>query len=125
MGYDETTASMVELLAQVGDELRRQDVLWGEQDHPFRLGRNATHIQEALSNSAENYAKAAGSWKRANDRRVQYGIPAWDSILLEEVYEALAETNEDRAVTELIQVAAVAINAALSIQRNGLAGKTD
>jgi hypothetical protein len=35
--------------------------------------------------------------------------PGWDVILMEEVYEALAEKDPDRLRAELVQVAAVAV----------------
>jgi len=53
---------------------------------------------------------AAARAQRVNDLRVQRGEPAtWEMILLEEVWEALAETDPVKLRAELIQVAAVAV----------------
>ncbi|MGL5825583.1 MAG: hypothetical protein ACRCYU_12350 [Nocardioides sp.] len=46
------------------------------------------------------------------------GTMGWDTILQEEVFEALSESNPEKAVAELIQVAAVAVAAADSLRRN-------
>ena len=95
---------------QVLSELDRQDQKWGQQDHPdfspkgYDIGRRADW---AL---AEN-------WKRSNAVRAANDALAWDGILLEEVYEALAESDEEALEAELIQVAAVAQQWVAAIRR--------
>lgn len=105
-----------ELLARVAEELQAQDDKWGEQNHPLVMDYSEFGL------TREGYGARADLWKRENDQRAKNGTLAWDGIQLEEVYEALAEDDAERAVTELIQTAAVAISAAASIQRNGLDG---
>ena len=46
--------------------------------------------------------------KALNDARMESGAHSWDAILLEEVFEALVESDPARRRTELVQVAAVA-----------------
>lgn len=90
-------------------EMRRHDTLWGEQNHRD-LGMTATPGMFAFS---------ADDWKRINEARVNRGPNwvAWDGILLEEVYEALGEPDEDKMRVELVQVAAVALQWAGAIRR--------
>lgn len=98
----------VDVAEQVLDERRRQDEKWGEQNHPsfppfstwpFRFNRLALQLKEA------------------NDRFDKEGKLTWQDILLEEVYEALAETDPDYREAELIQVAAVAMAEVECIRR--------
>ena len=102
-----------DLFVRLADELQRQNVKWGEQNHPLVGGSNAYR---------KSFAALAADLKRQNELRALTGSIGWDDILREEVYEALEEDDPARAVYELIQVAAVALQAALSIQRNGLDG---
>jgi hypothetical protein len=59
--------------------------------------------------TAEFEAEAT-RWKSINGVRAREGITAWDGVLLEEVFEALAETDPAKLRTELVQVAAVIVN---------------
>lgn len=52
----------------------------------------------------------ADAWKRTNALRVERGELAWDGILLEEVFEALAEADPAAMRAELVQAAAVIVN---------------
>lgn len=98
----------------VGDELRSQDDKWGQQDHPI------LHKASGWLDLGE-YAREARSWKRRNDFRVESGKLSWDGILLEEVFEALCETDAKAQEEELIQVAAVALQMVLFLQRKAAA----
>lgn len=91
--------STIGTLSEVLDERERQDFRWGEQNHKDRPeGLNFALLRLNVEN-----------WQQENDRRVKGDRLAWDGVLLEEVWEALAEVNEDRLREELIQVAAVAV----------------
>ena len=84
------------VLREVNDERNRQDAKWGEQNHPNGTGHSNQKAQAEI----------------ARDRCDDYfsmGIGAWDLILLEEVWEALAESDPEKLRTELVQVAAVAV----------------
>jgi hypothetical protein len=102
-----------EILAAVVAERERQEVLWGEQNHSDRMPANYP------VGDRPNAELAAVHWKNTNAARVAWmndlGVPrdrnaAWDGILLEEVYEALAESDPEKLRTELVQSMAVILN---------------
>lgn len=103
----ETQAVLLEIEA----ERKAQDARWGEQNHAQQGG-------DVPAKAIAHYNDAANSWKRINDERVGKGNLGWDGILLEEVYEALAETDPAKRRAELVQVAAVAACAIECIDRN-------
>ncbi|GLY55369.1 hypothetical protein [Lentzea sp. NBRC 102530] len=96
-------------LKQVHEERARQDARWGEQNHPYRSPLTGL---DWCRDSVEY-------WQAANAVRVEIGQLAWDGILLEEVFEALAEQDSDRRIEELTQVAAVAVAMIEAIKRGG------
>lgn len=83
------------VLTSVERELYRQDELWGEQNHPDGTGDWAAISAEIYRRDTETAAKG--------------GYITYRHILLEEVYEAMAESDRNKLKTELIQVAAVAV----------------
>ena len=94
------------VLQQVADERARQDNRFGIQDHPIiavnRPGHNPDFFGMVAQECKEDWAE---------------GVRDWATILLEEVYEALAETDPKRIREELVQVAAVAAAAIESLDR--------
>jgi hypothetical protein len=92
---------------EIAAERDAQVARWGQQDHP-------SSASELDRKRAE---KNADHWKQRNDARAEAGILSWDGILLEEVWEALAEEDETRRREELIQVAAVAAAEVEAIDR--------
>jgi hypothetical protein len=107
------------VLAETWTEREAQDERFGEQNHPMYDGRSLEWLPS-------RYAELANEWKARNDRRIAewdaWGVPSdrncsWDGILLEEVFEALAETDPVKIRAELIQVAAVAVAAIEAIDR--------
>jgi hypothetical protein len=78
-------------------ERDRQDAKWGEQSHPDGTGGEAFQTLAGWAKHAEKLASANGNTD-------------WTLILLEEVYEALAESDRAKLREELIQVAAVVVN---------------
>jgi|SRR5690606_10660452 len=105
------TYRILDLVAQERDE---QDMRFGEQNHPDLIELWQKDVRRL-------YQQWADEWKEANWARVMDNDLAWDSILLEEVYEALAEEDQGRLFDELIQVAAVAVAWAEAVQRRGVA----
>ena len=78
-------------------ERARQDAKWGDQSHrPDGTG-------------ALKWAALADDQKQATDEAAEDGSLTWRHILLEEVYEAFAESDPEKLTEELIQVAAVAL----------------
>lgn len=113
--------SLLSVLAEVAQERGRQDEKWGEQNHPIHwpLDGARSHLI---------YKARADEWKTINAARVRWaterGAPrgfncSWDGILLEEVYEALAEGDPAKIRAEAIQAAAVLVAMIECVDRNG------
>jgi hypothetical protein len=85
-----------QVLTEIGFERTRQDAKFGEQNHPDGTGLPI-------------YQHAANRYRDQADRNAASGVLAWRDLLLEEVYEALAEKDPIRLRAELVQVAAVAV----------------
>lgn len=86
----------LDVLAEVAIERNRQDTKWGEQNHPNGTGY-------------EFYKRLCDDARMAYDLQSSSGELTWDTILLEEVYEALTEECQANLRDELLQVAAVAV----------------
>lgn len=82
------------VLSEIGHERHRQDRKWGEQNHPDGTSVILLPTANLSRTRADEAAKA--------------GCLTWAHILTEEFYEAMAEEDQGKLRTELIQVAAVA-----------------
>lgn len=102
-----------EILRDIHKEMLRQEELWGVQHHPiFPTPGGAERLREAARSRADLV-------KEENTQRVATGHLAWDLILFEEVYEAMAEEgNTEAMITELTQVAAVAASMIEDLRRH-------
>lgn len=87
------------VLSEVRLERIKQDKRWGEQNHPDGTG------VAVLAGGQEMLDEI----RLANERAVASNTLTWTHILLEELFEAITETDPDRLSEELIQVAAVAV----------------
>lgn len=108
-----TTPGMRTFAEAVDAERQQQLAKWGDQRHPDLDSRDidivtrheyqfrATRWQEINAERAE----CTSSW-RCSDTTA-HAHTAWDGVLLEEVYEALAEADPARLRAELVQIAAV------------------
>lgn len=94
-------------------ELERQDERWGEQNHPDGTGPHVLNEDEA----EWTYLVLADEQKAWNATLVRNDKLDWRNILLEEVYEAFAESDPERLREELVQVAAVAMQWVGAIDR--------
>lgn len=108
-------------------ERARQDAKWGEQNHPDGTGRDesvlygvATQTNRYLDYSTA--AELAEHATNATNDAAESGTVTWRDILLEEVFEALAEDDATKLRTELVQVAAVAQQWAEAIDRRSARG---
>lgn len=90
--------AMVDVLA----ERARQDVKWGEQDHPDGTGPGLIVFGDGAG-SLEKRAR----WR--TDTAARYGRLTYEQILTEEWAEAVAQDDPVKLRAELVQVAAVAI----------------
>lgn len=84
------------VFADIRDERARQDAKWDEQHWP-----DGTH---------PSFAHDAEMYQAVVDSNSGQGLTNWTHILLEEVYEALAETDPAKLRDELVQAAAVIVN---------------
>ena len=85
-------------------ELDRQQAKWGPQDHPNGTGGPWQKL--GLKN-----------WRHTIKAVEAAGAITWRDILHEEVLEAHAESDPDALETELVQVAAVAVQWILAQRR--------
>jgi len=123
MTEDMRNATAAEMVAvEVALERRRQDAKWGEQNHADGTGREVPVLMEISGQSslyldAQSGARLANLATSATNDAAASGAVTWRDILLEEVFEALAEDDAVKLRTELIQVAAVAQQWAEAIDR--------
>ncbi|MEE4598261.1 hypothetical protein V2J94_41570 [Streptomyces sp. DSM 41524] len=118
------------VLDEIHAERARQEEKWGEQNHPDVDPRDIPYVTHGY------YASHADIWRQVNEERAKpsrslgrcTGHPegphphtAWDGVLLEKAYEALAEEDPARLRAELIQVAAVAVAWVEAIDRRAAA----
>ena len=89
-----TTPGLRAFAEAVDTERQAQLAKWGDQHHPDGTGG-------PLMRDQADAARAACQYLADN------GGPDWRAILLEEVYEALAESDPTALLTELVQCAAV------------------
>jgi hypothetical protein len=98
---EQTLLRIGDILASIAVERTRQELKWGVQDLP---DRPRGHIER---NPAVWHAEANRLKNSAEDFPVDI---SWQNVLLEEVYEALAETEPDKIIGELVQCAAVIVS---------------
>lgn len=104
------------VLAEIGTERRRQDKKWGEQNHPDGTGGQPLRLTE-VNLDLRTGEELALIFRARCQRLSAAGEVTWRDVLLEEVFEALAETDRERLRTELIQIAAVAVQWVEAIER--------
>lgn len=111
------------VLLEVLRERQRQDAKWGEQNHLNGTGPQSIPLHDIVRGPANatgdlHYAFGLSLQARsATNRHAEEGKVTWADILLEEVFEALAEDDPPRLRAELIQVAAVATQWVEAIER--------
>jgi hypothetical protein len=101
-----------DVLAEVDAERTAQDARWGEQNHADGTGDTDTF-------HGIEYGRWARIAKHACQTAPSNGGDRWSLILLEEVFEALVESDQVKLRAELVQVAAVAVNWIEAIDRGG------
>ena len=101
------------VLFEVAQERARQDAKWGEQNHPDGTARPWPAIFRL------SFADCAQIARLQVDHEAKIGTSNYTSILLEEVFEALAETDPAKLREELIQIAAVCVQWVQAIDRRG------
>lgn len=97
-----------QVLEEVLNERNRQRFLWGKQDHPNGTGPTGFH---------KHVAGVATRYKMDCEIATANGSLTFRHILLEEVFEAMAEEDPQALRDELVQVAAVAVQWIEAIDR--------
>jgi hypothetical protein len=108
------TTTLQSVLEEVANERLRQDEKWGQQDHPW-----VEDDEGDLFDLYFNHWNSVDHIQQWVDWCGREGDSTYAQILLEEFAEAVVETDPARARAELVQVAAVAVAAIESIDRNG------
>ena len=98
------------VFADIRDEMVKQDEKWGEQNHPMHGGK--VPERGRISHDGQ-----ADTWKAINDSRASVDQIGWDGILLEESFEAAGAATVEDQIKELVQVAAVAVQAIRALKR--------
>lgn len=100
--------------SEIAAERRRQDEKWGEQNHPdgtgpdWRiLGHGAVEWLAFVRAALDQTTKPGMAWRDGEYEVLSPTGPMWLLIALEEVFEALVESDPEKLRAELIQSAAV------------------
>ncbi|UVF61167.1 hypothetical protein SEA_AOKA_44 [Arthrobacter phage Aoka] len=93
-------------------ERETQHAVWGEQNHPAGTGPDVM-----LLGTLSRFSNLRDVAKVHTDIKAHAGKVTFADILVEEVFEALAEEDPAKLRAELIQVAAVAAQWAEAIDR--------
>ena len=122
MSTEPTTREAV--LSEVRAERTRQDAKWGEQNHPDGTGPGSSplgrirKVHAGGKGPSKLFAEGlAAMAKQATDEAAEAGTLTFADILIEEVFEALAESDPTKLRAELIQIAAVAAQWVEAIDR--------
>lgn len=106
-----------QVLLDIHKERTTQNCKWGEQNHPDGTGPDVRLFDlEVLP----TYGTCARIGRNHADELAADGRSLWAPILLEEVFEALAEHDPARLRAELVQVAAVATAWVEALDRGGV-----
>jgi len=115
------TEKPVTALDEVRLELARQDLKWGEQNHPDGTGDKLVWPDVPLTLPMDSTNVRAGQlaeWAKARCQAAATdGSISFEQILTEEIFEAYEETDTAKLREELIQVAAVATQWVAAIDR--------
>jgi len=112
MAYEQQM-SLLRVLSEITGELARQDAKWGEQNHEDGTGANTVFLFPERVEAKDFAARC----REMCDNAHRAGSGTWMHILMEEVFEALAEGAPSRLRAELVQVAAVAVQWIEAIDR--------
>ena len=108
------------VLAEVRKERIAQHEKWGEQNHPDGTSPHLSPFP-VFDNSLPYYHAEAirDLFRDATDEHSRNGTVTYRDILLEGVFEAMAESDKKKLRAELIRVAAVAVAWCEKLDREG------
>lgn len=104
---EKAEAALVGILEEVHQERIRQHEKWGEQNLPDGTGPNLLLFGRTETDATNRTLRNAAI--KVTDSRSMMGILSYSDIMLEEVFEALSETDQKLLRAELVQCAAVAV----------------
>lgn len=110
------------VLKEVQAERERQEAKWGEQNHANGTGPGQYFLGKGLSAPA-TFGYLRDRATEIMDNHVDVGRLTYTDILLEEVFEAVTESDPDKLREELVQVAAVAVAWVEKIDRDNVRPK--
>lgn len=101
----------VDVLVEVGDERRRQEAKWGQQNHRDGTGPDVLDVGDASELMSHIEAEhGVAEWARDRCERLHaMGLGTYEQILTEEWAEAIECDDPAELRDELVQVAAVAV----------------
>jgi hypothetical protein len=103
---------------QISAEMRRQYEKWGQQNHPYGTGPEKRLLARTDVNlDLRTGRELANIFRDKCKSNIYPHQDNWKDILLEEVFEALAEDHEPALRGELVQVAAVVVQWLKAIDR--------
>lgn len=111
------------VLFELHRERAAQDAKWGEQNYPDGTGPKTVPLHQIVRGPANIVGDTHFAFglalqaKGDTDRAAKAGTLTFRQVFLEEVFEAIAEEDPDHLRTELIQVAAVAVEWVEAIDR--------
>lgn len=107
------------MLDDIAAEVGRQRELWGESSHPNGTGPDTVPLYRAchILNDDSDAVELQKEFKHRTGYMLAHGKLTWTDILLEEVFEALSEDDEDKLKEELVQIAAVCVSWVKDINR--------
>lgn len=97
---------VLSVLGEVVAERERQDAKWGQQNHLDGTGDDRHLFRTA---SRETYGTLCYLARTMCQHAAEQGTVTFADIFMEEVFEALAESDPAKLRTELIQSAAVLV----------------
>jgi hypothetical protein len=112
-------AATFTIMQEIVNERVRQDVKWGQQNHIDGTGPQVRPLNAMgrVIGPLPAHALADYARKACQSNGTPQHPDTWTAILLEEVFEALAEDDPAKLRAELVQVAAVAAGWAEAIVR--------
>lgn len=112
---DKNELALVGILDEIRKERVRQHAKWGEQNIPDGTGPN--RLLFGRTETDLSYRQLRNEAIRTTDAATDLGILSYSDIMLEEVFEALFEKDQEPLRAELIQCAAVAVQWIQKIDR--------
>lgn len=97
------------IFREIAAERLRQDGKWGQQNHPDGTGGLPLYTFSDVNLDMRSAEQLARIFRNRCEYFFEHREGTWRDILLEEVFETIAESGPVKLRAELLQVAAVAV----------------